>query len=312
MKGLLKKVIKKGFKFSIIAMLSLFVIACGGKSTDKKAEKIRVTTTLNYFVNLVEEIGKDKVEVVGLMNEGEDPHLYVATAGDVEKLQNADLVVYGGLHLEGKMEDIFKNLEDKKPLNLGEQLDKSKLTMEDENTYDPHVWFNTEFWGIQAKAVAEKLASIQPENKEFFEGNLKDYLKELEEATAYVKNRIVEIPEGSRYLITAHDAFGYFADQFGLEVKAIQGVSTDSEIGTKEIEDLANFIVEKNIKAIFVESSVNHRSIEALQEAVKSKGKNVEIGGELYSDSMGDKENNTETYIKTLKANADIIADALK
>lgn len=312
MKGLLKKVIKKGFKFSIIAMLSLFVIACGGKSTDKKVEKIRVTTTLNYFVNLVEEIGKDKVEVVGLMNEGEDPHLYVATAGDVEKLQNADLVVYGGLHLEGKMEDIFKNLEDKKPLNLGEQLDKSKLTMEDENTYDPHVWFNTEFWGIQAKAVAEKLASIQPENKEFFEGNLKDYLKELEEATAYVKNRIAEIPEGSRYLITAHDAFGYFADQFGLEVKAIQGVSTDSEIGTKEIEDLANFIVEKNIKAIFVESSVNHRSIEALQEAVKSKGKNVEIGGELYSDSMGDKENNTETYIKTLKANADIIADALK
>lgn len=312
MQKILKKSFKKCFNLLMVSVLMLFIIACGKKVENKSLEKIKVTTTLNYFVNLVEEIGKDKVEVLGLMNEGEDPHLYVATAGDVEKLQNADLVVYGGLHLEGKMEDIFNKLSDKNILNLGEQLDKSKLTMEDENTYDPHVWFNTEFWGLQAKGVAEKLSSMQPENKEFFESNLKAYLEELTQATEYVKSRIAEIPEESRYLITAHDAFGYFADQFGLEVKAIQGISTDSEIGTKEIEDLANFIVEKNIKAIFVESSVNHRSIEALQEAVKSKGKNVVIGGELYSDSMGDKENNTETYIKTLKANADIIADALK
>ena len=134
----------------------------------------------------------------------------------------------------------------------------------------------------------------------------------MDEATEYIQAKINEIPEESRYLITAHDAFAYFAEQFGLQVKAIQGVSTDSEIGTKQIEDLANFIVEHNIKAIFVESSVNHKSIEALQEAVKAKGGNVEIGGELYSDSMGDKENNTETYIKTIKANADTISNALK
>jgi len=139
-----------------------------------------------------------------------------------------------------------------------------------------------------------------------------DYLKSLDEATEYIQAKINEIPEESRYLITAHDAFAYFAEQFGLQVKAIQGVSTDSEIGTKQIEDLATFIVEHKIKAIFVESSVNHKSIEALQEAVKAKGGNVEIGGELYSDSMGDKENNTETYIKTIKANADTIANALK
>lgn len=312
MEKIINKLIKKLINISIIATLILFIVACEKKNEEKNMEKIYVTTTLNYFVNLIEEIGKDKVEVVGLMNEGEDPHLYVATAGDVEKLQNADLIVYGGLHLEGKMEDIFKKLSDKNILNLGEQLDKSKLKMEDENTYDPHVWFNTEFWAIQAKAVAEKLATIQPENKEFFENNLKNYLEELTEATEYVKNKISEIPEDSRYLITAHDAFGYFAQQFGLNVKAIQGISTDSEIGAKEIEDLANFIVEKNIKAIFVESSVNHKSIEALKEAVKSKGKEVAIGGELYSDSMGDKENDADTYIKTLKANADTIANALK
>ena len=197
-------------------------------------------------------------------------------------------------------------------LNLGEQLDKNLLHKENENTYDPHVWFNTQFWAIQAKAVKDKLAEISPENKEYFESNLQAYLKSLDEATEYIQAKINEIPEESRYLITAHDAFAYFAEQFGLQVKAIQGVSTDSEIGTKQIEDLANFIVEHNIKAIFVESSVNHKSIEALQEAVKAKGGNVEIGGELYSDSMGDKENNTETYIKTIKANADTIANALK
>lgn len=300
---------------NILLMIGLIVliVACGKQKTeDKNDGKIKITTTLNYFVNLAEEIGKEKVIVTGLMQQGEDPHLYVATAGDVEKLEKADLVIYGGLHLEGKMEDIFKKLSNKNILNLGEQLDINKLTKEDENTYDPHVWFNTEFWAIQAKAVAKKLTEMQPENKEYFENNLRTYLKELDEATVYVQERISEIPKKSRYLITAHDAFGYFAEQFGLEVKAIQGVSTDSEIGTKEIENLANFIVQNDIKAIFVESSVNHRSIEALQEAVKSKGKMVVIGGELYSDSMGDKENNTETYIKTLKANADIIANALK
>lgn len=298
--------------FVILGLMSLFVTCGTNKNENIKEEKIKITTTLNYFVNLAEEIGKEKVMVTGLMNEGEDPHLYVATAGDVEKLQGADLVIYGGLHLEGKMEDIFKNLSNKNTLNLGEQLDINKLTKEDESTYDPHVWFNTEFWATQAKAVEKKLSEIQPENKEYFENNLREYLVELEKATIYVQERINEIPVNSRCLITAHDAFGYFAKQFGLEVKAIQGVSTDSEIGTKEIENLANFIVQNDIKAIFVESSVNHRSIEALQEAVKSKGKIVEIGGELYSDSMGDKENNTETYIKTLKANADIIANALK
>ena len=210
------------------------------------------------------------------------------------------------------MTEIFDNLSNKYILNLGEQLDKNLLHKENENTYDPHVWFNTKFWAIQAQAVKDKLAEISPENKEYFESNLQAYLKSLDEATEYIQAKINEIPEESRYLITAHDAFAYFAEQFGLEVKAIQGVSTDSEIGTKQIEDLATFIVEHKIKAIFVESSVNHKSIEALQEAVKAKGGNVEIGGELYSDSMGDKENNTETYIKTIKANADTIANALK
>lgn len=303
---------KKILKVLFIFIIGIFtMISCNNKP-ESKSDKIKVTTTLNYYVNLVEEIGKEKVDVTGLMGEGEDPHLYVASAKDVEKLNSADLIVFGGLHLEGKMGDIFENLSNKYILDLGSKLDPKSLKLEEENVYDPHVWFNTNFWSTQATAVAEMLSEISPENKEYFNENLKNYLEEINKLNEYISNRITEIPENSRVLITAHDAFGYFADQFGLTVKAIQGISTDSEIGSKDIEDLANFIVENKIKAIFVESSVNSKSILALQEAVKNKGFEVSIGGELYSDSMGDKEHNADSYIKTLKANVDTIVNALK
>ncbi len=298
-------------KLTFFIVMTLFIIACKNKNKIE-TDKIKVLTTINYYTNLVEEIGKDKVEVISLMQEGEDPHSYVATAGDIRKIQDAELIVYAGLHLEGRMEEIFSKLSNKKKLNLSEKLDRQKLIKTEENTYDPHVWFNIEFWQEQVKFVTEMLIELKPEEKEFFENNLKKYLEELEITTDYIKARIEEIPKESRYLITAHDAFGYFAQQFGMEVKAIQGISTESEIGAKEIEELANFIVKKNIKAIFVESSVNHRSIEALKEAVRSKGKEIVIGGELYSDSMGDSKSNANTYIKTLKINTDTIVDSLK
>ena len=142
--------------------------------------------------------------------------------------------------------------------------------------------------------------------------NLESYKKELSDLTEYVIRRINEIPESQRILVTAHDAFGYFAKQFRLEVRSIQGISTDSEAGTKDISELADFIAEKKIKAVFIESSVPRKTIESLQEAVKARGWDVKIGGELYSDSLGDKEHNTNTYIKTVKKNVDVIVEALK
>ena len=299
----------------ILAVLC-FMVACGTKPSESKAEagkKIKVTTTTTMLKDLIEHIGGDKVEVEGLMGEGVDPHLYNASAGDLDKLSKADLIVYGGLHLEGKMGEVFDKLsKEKDMLNVGDKLPKEKIHMVGGNTPDPHVWFDTNLWRIEAQAVTEKLSQIDSANADFYKENLAKYEKELDELTAYIMGKFKEIPEKSRVLVTAHDAFGYFGEQFGLEVKAIQGVSTDSETGTKNISDLANFIVERNIKAIFVESSVPKKSIEALQEAVKSRGKEVKIGGELYSDSLGDKEHGTETYVKTVKANADTIANALK
>ena len=278
-----------------VAMMLLISCGKGGASSGKK---IKVTTTTTMLSDLVKTIGGDRVEVTGLMGEG----------------GNADIIVYGGLHLEGKMTEIFEKLtsQNKNILNVGDKLDKSKIHLVDQNTPDPHVWFNTELWEKEAEAIEAELSKFDPKNSEYYKENLKKYKAELNELTTYVKTRISEIPEKSRVLVTAHDAFNYFGEQFGLEVKAIQGVSTDSETGTKNISDLANFIVQRNIKAIFVESSVPKKSIEALQEAVKAKGKEVKIGGELYSDSLGDKAHNSETYIKTVKANADTIVNALK
>ncbi len=307
-------------KIGIMAgILMLLILSCGnskGNGEEKKSDigKIKIVTTTTMLTDLVKTIGGDKVEVSGLMGEGVDPHLYIAGAGDIKKLTEADIVIYGGLHLEGKMTEIFEKMEkeNKKIINVGDKLDKSKIVMEEENVPDPHVWFDTELWKNEAEIVAAELSKINEENSAYYMENLQKYKMELDELTSYIKSSINEIPEKSRVLVTAHDAFGYFGKQFGLEVKAIQGVSTDSETGTKNINDLADFIVKRDIKAIFVESSVPKKSIEALQEAVKSKGKEVKIGGELYSDSLGDKEHNTDTYIKTVKANADTIVNALK
>ena len=303
----------------LIGILMVFIFSCKNGTNERigeggKEKKIKVTVTTTMLADLTRSIGGDKVEVTGLMGEGVDPHLYIAGAGDINKLTEADLIIYGGLHLEGKMTEIFEKMKsgNKNIINVGDKLDKNKIMMEKEDVPDPHVWFDTELWASEAETVAEELSKIDRKNESYYKENLEKYKKELRELTLYIEKRIMEIPERSRVLVTAHDAFGYFGRQFGLEVKAIQGVSTDSEAGVKDISELADFIAERDIKAIFVESSVPKKSIEALQEAVKSRGKEVRIGGELYSDSLGDEEHSTETYIKTVKANADTIVNALK
>lgn len=311
----MKKSVKLlSFILGFIICLFLLVSCDDSKNIKVKNDKIKITTTTTMLKDLIQTIGGDKVEVINLMGEGVDPHLYNASAGDIVKLSDADIIVYGGLHLEGKMGDILGKLENtgKETLNVGDSLPKELIILQEENTPDPHIWFDTKLWVLEAEIVANKLSKFDKKNKDYYMANLEKYKKELEKLNIYVKQRINEIPESSRVLVTAHDAFGYFGRQYNLEVKSIQGVSTDSEAGTRDISELADFIVKRDIKAVFVESSVPKRTIESLQEAVKERGKALEIGGELYSDSLGDEKNNTETYIKTVKKNVDIIVDALK
>ena len=269
------------------------------------------------LTDLVSQIGGDDVTVTGLMGPGVDPHLYQAGAGDVTTLSGADLIVCNGLHLEGKMGDVLKNVENKgiSTVYVADSLPaESILTFENEGAaaQDPHIWFDVENWKKAATAVEKALAEKDPEHAAHYKERTQTYLHQLDETNEYVKKRSAEIPENSRILVTAHDAFQYFSRAYGFQVRGLQGVSTASEAGTRDMADLVQFITDHKIKAIFVESSVPHKTIEAVQEACRAKGWNVVVGGELYSDSLDTTTHPAGTYIGMIKANIDTIVDALK
>lgn len=303
----------------VILSLSLLLAGCSAPAanTDTTEDnKLKVVATTTMLADLSTVIGGERVTVDGLMGPGIDPHLYQASAGDVSLMQEADVVVYNGLHLEGKMGEIFENLSGQGStiICIEDGLDESKLLAweVDSSVHDPHIWFDVSLWQDAARTVAEGLSQADPDGKTDYEANLESYLKELDVTDTYIRNRAEELPEAQRVLVTAHDAFQYFGKAYGFEVRGLQGISTDAEAGTADVSVLADFIVERQIKAIFVESSVPPKTIEALQAAVKAKGFDVAIGGELYSDSLGDAESGAGTYILTIKANIDTIVDALK
>ena len=300
----------------IIALVGVIAIGCGSESAVDSNGKYNVIATTTIIADVVNQIGGENVNIESLMGPGVDPHLYKASAGDVTKMQKADMVIYNGLHLEGKMGDIFESLQggDKIVVAAAETIDKDELLdfITVPGSYDPHVWFDVAMWEEAAENIYKGLVELDPDNKENYEENYLAYKEELEGLDDYIVERIEELPEDKRILITAHDAFQYFGKAYGFQVNGLQGISTDAEAGTSDVRELADFIVEKEVKAIFVESSVPRKNIEALQEAVKAQGFDVEIGGELYSDSTGDTGTPAETYIGTFEANIDIIIDALK
>lgn len=292
--------------------------AAPGKSavSIEQNAKLNIVATTTMLADLARVIGDKHVNVNGLMGPGIDPHLYQASAGDVRIIQNADVIVYNGLHLEGKMGEIFDSVATRgsAAVCIEGGLDRKKLLHpeDDPAVYDPHIWFDVKLWQEAAGVLAQSLARIDKDNAGAYHSNLEQYLNQLHELDAYIRERAAEVPAGQRVLITAHDAFNYFGKAYGFEVKGLQGISTDSEAGTSDMSRLADFITQRQIKAIFIESSVPPKTIEALQAAVKAKGFDVVIGGELYSDSLGGEGSGAETYILTCKANIDTIVDALK
>ncbi len=307
---------KKNLLILFTLVLPIIIMGCEKKSSFPENDKPNVVATTTLVGDLVHNIGGDKINLKTLMGPGIDPHMYKASAGDVTAMQKADMIIYSGIHLEGKMEDIFENLEkiDKKVLAVSKDIDRSKLLdfATNPGNYDPHIWFDVSMWKESALAVNQGLKELMPEEAETFDKNLESYLLELDELDRYVKMRSNEIPREKRILVTAHDAFGYFGEAYDFQVKGLQGISTAAEAGTRDMRNLANFIVENQVKSVFVETSVPRKSIMALQEAVKAQGFDVKIGGELYSDSTGDESMGTETYIETFRANIDTIVDGLK
>jgi manganese/zinc/iron transport system substrate-binding protein len=277
---------------------------------------LHVTTTTGMVGDLVANIGGEYVTVTALMGPGVDPHLYKPSAGDVERLSDADVIFYNGLHLEGRMVDIFESLaQGGKPTYPVAELipeDRLRKPVEFEGNYDPHIWFDVTLWKYAAQAVADHLAAEDPDHAEAFMTNRDSYLARLDQLDRYIREQVATIPETSRVLVTAHDAFGYFGRQYGLEVFGLQGTSTASEASANDVQELAQLISGRQVKAIFVESSVPLATIEAVQAACKASGWDVSIGGQLFSDAMGKSGTPEGTYIGMVRHNIDAIVRALR
>ena len=285
------------------------------ENSNSFSQKIVVTTTTNVITDLVENIGGDNVSVSGLMGPGVDPHLYRPSASDVKLLQNADIIFYNGLDLEGKMGDIFVKIgkEGTSVLAVSENIPpESLLTLENNGNFDPHIWWDVKLWAEAAKVVATGLKEYDPENSDKYEKNLSEYLNQLEILDSNNLNKINSIPQEQRVLVTAHDAFQYFGHTYGFEELSIQGWSTDSEAGIREIQNLADEISKRKIKALFVETSISPATIEALEAAIQDKGHDIVIGGELFSDAIGEKGTPEGTYVGAFTHNIDTIVKALK
>ena len=278
------------------------------------SRRIRAVVTIGQIADVVRNVAGDRVDLVGLMGPGIDPHLYRASEGDVVSLAEADIVFYNGLHLEAKMADVFEKMGGSvTTVAVTDDIDRGELLNppEFDGAYDPHVWFDVAKWMTVTEAIRDSLATIDPEHAELYESNALDYLAQLEELHRYVAEQARRVPREQAVLITAHDAFNYFGQAYDFEVRGLQGISTATETGTADLSGLADFIVERQIPAIFVETSVPQRFIEALREAVASRGSQVSIGGSLFSDAMGDAGTPEGTYIGMVRHNIDTIVAGL-
>ncbi len=307
----------KKFLVALTICMGLVTVGCSSElsGTSEKDGKIKVTSTIGMIGDVANNIGGEHIDSVSLMKPGVDPHLYKATQGDIGKLEEADIIFYNGLHLEGQMIDIFEKMKKDKPtIAVTKKVpEESLLAGDGEITeHDPHLWFNVQYWIQSAEVIRDELISLDGENEEDYRENAEKYIAELEELDAYAKEQINTIPEKDRVLVTAHDAFGYFGDAYGLKVIGLQGISTQSEVGSKDVSELRDYLVKNKIKAVFVESSVPKNTIEAVIEGAKGKGHEVKIGGELFSDAMGDESTEEGTYQGMVRHNVDTIVESLK
>ncbi|MHA2857173.1 metal ABC transporter solute-binding protein, Zn/Mn family [Paenibacillus lautus] len=283
-----------------------------GAASEQQDKKIRVVTTIGQIAEPISVIGGDRVEVLSLMGPGVDPHLYNATQGDIKKLDSGDVIFYSGLHLEGNMTEIFEQIGKNKPvLAIADAIPKDQLLQDDTQATDPHVWFDIDLWKTSLDSAVEELKSLSPADADYFEENKQKYFAQLDELKAEAKDKLGQIPEEQRVMVTAHDAFGYFGRMHGLEVVGLQGLSTEDEIGLSDINGTIDLLLEHKVPAVFVESSVNPASINAVIEGAAKKGLDIKLGGELFSDAMGETGTTKGTYIGMYRHNVETIYHAL-
>ena len=301
-------------RFYIFFLCLLFLASCQEPSSRQSSKPyIVVTTTL--LADAIQNIVKDSAEVISIMGPGVDPHLYKASLGDLRKFVEADFIFYQGLYLEGKMAEVLDKLSRTKSVTgLGSKLPASLIhqPVVGGNFPDPHIWFDVSLWKELVLIACDVLVKQNPVAADYFIRNTEVYIKELDSLDSYVRAQILSIPEEKRVLITAHDAFSYFGRAYDIEVMGLQGISTQAEFGLRDVSDLVKLIVERDIKAVFVETSVSDKALRAVVEGVKSKNKSVNIGGVLYTDALGAQGTPEGTYVGMVRYNVNTIATALK
>jgi manganese/zinc/iron transport system substrate-binding protein len=277
--------------------------------------RLQVVATIGMIADVTVRVGGPEVHVEALMGPGVDPHLYKARAGDVRSLARADLIFYNGLHLEAAMAEVLEEMSDRvRTVAVTERVPRSRLLAPPEfaGAYDPHVWFDVTMWMEAVRRIADGLTEADPAHAAGYAARASAYLDELSALDSWARERAAAVPRARRVLVTAHDAFNYFGRAYGFEVRGLQGISTASEAGTADVQRLADEIARRRIPAIFVETSIPLRTIEALQAAVRSRGFDVRIGGSLYSDAMGTGGTPEATYIGMVRHNVNTIVDALR
>ena len=298
--------------FIVIFLLALLTVPIFFRSSPKKKRLLIVCTT-SIIADAVHAIIVGNMQVKTLMGPGVDPHVYRPRESDVIALSEADLIFYNGLHLEGKMGDMFAYMKEYVPtVAVADALSVTDLMASDfAGIYDPHIWHDVSLWMKVVPSIAQAIISIDREHKELYEKNAQAYLCQLKKLHTYVVHKIQQIPHGKRELLTAHDAFNYFGRAYGFEVVGLQGISTDAVVSTRDIQKMADLIAHKKIKSIFLEASIPSKSIEAVQQAVASREWQVAIAPELFSDSLGDETTTADTYCGMIKHNVDVIVDSL-
>jgi manganese/zinc/iron transport system substrate-binding protein len=304
---------RKGITW-LAALLALAMIAgCTSSGAQSRTGQVQVTATTGMVADIVRNVGREHVAVTALMGAGVDPHLYKAAESDISKLSRADVIFYNGLHLEGRMGDIFVKMARTKPtVAVAEGIPRDRLLQVQDGAEDPHIWFDVSNWMEATKVVRDELARFDPAQRADYQANAAAYLKELETLHQYAAQQIATVPKEQRVMVTAHDAFNYFGRAYDIEVMGLQGISTAAEYGLSDVQQLVELLVSRKVKAVFVESSVPKRSIEALVAGAKAKGHTVAIGGELFSDAMGAAGTPEGTYAGMVRHNVDTIVAALK
>lgn len=301
--------------FLFLVCVGLFSCRQEQKNQRNADEKIRIVATTGMIGDAVKKIGGDHAEVIALMGPGVDPHLYKATHGDLQHLTEADIIFYNGLHLEGKMGEVFEKLSRTRPVvAIAEEIPEERLRQVPgfQGAFDPHIWFDVSLWGEAVAGIGKHMSEYDSAHADEYASRTKEYVAQLDSLDSAVRRAIATIPEPQRVLITAHDAFGYFGDAYDIEVRGLQGISTLSEFGLRDVTELVDFIISRKVKAIFVETSVSNRSIEAVVEGCRQKGWNVSIGGSLFSDAMGESGTPQGTYVGMVNANVQTIVESLK